>query len=61
METPHEQSLAVDEALRRMSVYVDRANRRDFCASPGAGYNGGGVVIPSRFQHMGDTEIVLPK
>lgn len=61
VETPHEQSLAVDEALRRMSVYVDRANRRDFCASPGAGYNGGGVVIPSRFQHLGDTEIVLPK
>ena len=61
VETPHEQSLAVDEALRRMSVYVDRANRRDFCANGNAGHGGGGVVIPSRFQHSGDTEIVLPK
>lgn len=61
VETPHEQSLAVDEALRRMSVYVERARRRDFCGS-GAGQQGGGtVVIPSRFQHSGDTEIVLPK
>lgn len=61
VETPHEQSLAVDEALRRMSVYVSRADRRDFCASGNAGHGGGHVVIPSRFQHMGDTEIVLPK
>jgi hypothetical protein len=61
VETPHEQSLAVDEALRRMSVYVNRANRRDFCSQANAGHGGGDVVIPSRFQHMGDTEIVLPK
>lgn len=62
VETPHEQSLAVDEALRRMTVFVNRANRRDFCASPGGHPGGGGgVVIPSRFQNIGDTEIVLPK
>ena len=61
VETPHEQSLAVDEALRRMSVYVGRANRRDFCSNPNGGHGGGDVVIPSRFQHMGDTEVVLPK
>ena len=61
VETPHEQSLAVDEALRRMSVYVSRAQRRDFCASESFSRGGGGVVIPSRFQHIGDTEIVLPK
>ncbi len=61
VETPHEQSVAVDETLRRLSVFVGRANRRDFCGNGGqmAGY--GGVVIPSRFQHKGDTEIVLQK
>ncbi|WP_240232878.1 hypothetical protein [Devosia lacusdianchii] len=61
VETPHEQSVAVDEALRRMSVYVGRANRHDFCsgADPSGGY--GDVVIPSRFQNIGDQEIVLPK
>lgn len=61
VETPHEQSLAVDEALRRLSVYVSRASRRDFCSNSGAAHGNGGVVIPSRFQHAGDTEIVLPK
>jgi hypothetical protein len=61
VETPHEQSLAVDEALRRMAVYVNRANRRDFCSTAGGSHGGGGVAIPSRFQHSGDTEVVLPK
>ncbi len=61
VETPHEQSLAVDETLRRLSVYVGRANRHDFCGNGGqmAGYSN--VVIPSRYQHKGDTEIVLQK
>ena len=61
VETPHEQSLAVDEALRRMSVYVGQANRYDFCGGHGPAHGGGDVVIPSRYQHSGDTEIVLPK
>ena len=61
VETPHEQSLAVDEALRRMSVYVGRANRHDFCGDGASIHGGGDVVIPSRYQNPGDTEIVLPK
>lgn len=61
VETPHEQSLAVDDALRRLSVYVGRANRHDFCERPGGGHGGIDVVIPSRFQSIGDTEVVLPK
>ena len=61
VETPHEQSLGVDEALRRMSVYVGRANRHDFCGDGAAAHGGGNVVIPSRYQNIGDTEIVLPK
>ena len=61
VETPHEQSLAVDEALRRMAVFVARANRGDFCSDGLAGRGQGKVIIPSRYQHSGDTEIVLPK
>ncbi|WP_332701446.1 hypothetical protein [Devosia sp.] len=61
VETPHEQSLAVDEALRRLSVYVSRADRHDFCGNGSAQQSGGSIVIPSRFQHPGDQEVVLPK
>jgi hypothetical protein len=61
VETPHEQSLAVDEALRRLSTYLARAKNHDFCAGAGGSRSGGGVVIPSRFQHIGDQEVVLPK
>ena len=61
VETPHEQSLAVDEALRRLSVQVGRAQRHDFCSGMAGQGHGGDVIIPSRYQHSGDTEIVLPK
>ncbi len=59
--TPHEQSLAVDENLRRLSAYVTRANRGDFCSGLLGGHASGHVIIPSRYQHTGDREIVLPK
>lgn len=61
VETPHEQSLAVDESLRRLSVFVGAANRGDFCGRTGIRGGAGHVIIPSRYQHSGDTEIVLPK
>lgn len=61
VETPHEQSLAVDEALKRLSVFVGRANRRDFCGGGNLGTGSGRVIIPSRFLHTGDNEIVLQK
>lgn len=61
VETPHEQSLAVDDALRRMSDFVARANRHDFCGDGTPHLIGGGVIIPSRYQHSGDREVVLPK
>jgi len=62
-ETPHEQSLAVDEALRRMSVYVARAQRHDFCGEGGGAIHAsGGAVIPSRIGHGRiDNEIVFQK
>ena len=49
VETPHEQSLVVDEALRRLEIYVDRANRGDFCSGPGGVVGGERATIPSRY------------
>ncbi len=61
-ETPHEQSMGVDEQLRRMRPWVDRANQGDFCSSNSGSGGGHGVTIPSRFQTMVyDKEVVLPK
>lgn len=61
-ETPHEQSLAVDEALRRMQVHVIRAERGDFCGEASLVHAGGGPMIPSRFGKANpDTEVVLLK
>jgi hypothetical protein len=62
VETPHEQSVAVDAALRRLKPWADRARNGDFC--PGNAGRGGqaDVTIPSRFQTMvRDTEVIAPK
>lgn len=61
VETPHEQSMAVDESLRRLSGYVARANRGDFCGDGARAGSGGGMVIPSRFQNRPDGEVVVQK
>lgn len=62
VETPHEQSMSVDESLRRLRPWVDRAKRGDFCSGGAGGGHGGGVTIPSRFQTMVvDTEVVPQK
>ncbi|MGV8833526.1 MAG: hypothetical protein ACOH2N_16255 [Devosia sp.] len=61
VETPHAQSLGVDDALQRLHPYVERANRHDFCGDGGSGRGRVTVVIPSRFQKQGDNEIVLLK
>ena len=62
VETPHEQSMAVDENLRRMQPWVDRANRGDFCSGPVSTGNGGGFTIPSRYENMRiDNEVVAQK
>src|SRR5690606_13113754 len=62
VETPHEQSMAVDESLRRLRPWVDRANRRDFCSDGSGGNRGGTVTIPSRYQTMLiDDEVVEQK
>lgn len=60
VETPHEQSMAVDDNLRRMRTWVDRANRGDFCVSTGGGSRNS-VTIPSRFQTMVPDNEVIPQ
>jgi hypothetical protein len=64
VETPHEQSLAVDDELRQMSLWVDRANRWDFCGGDGGHFRHGGgqAVIPSRYETLViDREAGLPR
>ena len=62
VESPHEQSLAVDEALRRLSGFVTRAQRGDFCTGPGGSAGGQHRTIPSRYEtRRYDTELIDPK
>lgn len=62
VETPHEQSIAVDTALRQLQAWADRASRRDFCSGAAGRPGQGGVTIPSRFQTMvPDTEVIQIK
>lgn len=63
VETPHEQSMGVDENLRKLRPWVDRANRHDFCGDGGTGGNRGpSFTIPSRYQTMAiDRENIVPK
>jgi len=49
VETPHEQSLAVDDLLAQMKVYLDRANGGDFCSRQGGSHYDQQSVIPSRY------------
>jgi hypothetical protein len=62
VETPHEQSIAVDASLRQLKVWARLASSHDFCSTGGTGRGKTGVTIPSRFQTMvRDTEIVDQK
>lgn len=61
VETPHEQSMSVDENLRRLRPWVDRANRADFCSNGSAGGSGGSLSIPSRYQTMAIDNEVIPQ
>jgi hypothetical protein len=49
VETPHEQSIAVDNLLAQLKVYLDRANRGDFCTGQSATTYGQQRTIPSRY------------
>lgn len=61
VETPHEQSMAVDESLRRLRPWIDRANKGEFCVT-GTTVRNASTTIPSRFQTMvRDSEIIDQK
>ncbi len=61
VETPHEQSMGVDENLRRLRPWVDRASRGDFCVDGAGSGQGSGVTIPSRFQTMVVDDEIVPQ
>jgi hypothetical protein len=62
VETPHEQSIAVDKSLLELQAWADRASRYDFCSGGPKRPGQGGVTIPSRFQTMvPDTEVIQIK
>lgn len=62
VETPHEQSIAVDDNLRRMAPWVERARRGDFCSDASGTGAGEAVTIPSRYQRMViDNEVIARK
>lgn len=62
VETPHEQSIPVDAALKALRAWADLARRHDFCSGQSGHYAGGSVTIPSRFQKMViDAEVVAQK
>lgn len=62
VETPHEQSMAVDSALQRLSAFVGQANRRDFCGGSTVTAQGNRFSLPSRYAtQIIDREVVLPK
>jgi hypothetical protein len=48
VETPHEEAVAVDGRLSELAIWVERAERGDFCLGAGGAPRGGGDVIPSR-------------
>lgn len=49
VETPHEEARAVDASLAQMRVWVDAAERADFCRQPGGGNRGAQArPLPSR-------------
>jgi hypothetical protein len=62
VETPHEESVAVDRELKRLSVFVERANRYDFCGGDVGSGGYAAPVIPSRFERVVvDAEVVVRK
>jgi hypothetical protein len=62
VETPHEESVAVDHELERLAGFVVRANQYDFCGRGAAGHGYDAPVIPSRFQRLVvDDEVVVRK
>lgn len=48
VETPHEEAIEVDGRLSELAIYVERAERGDFCFEAGLNGRSDGGYIPSR-------------
>lgn len=49
VETPHEEAIEADGRLSELAIWVDRAERRDFCGQGGLHFGNRGLnAIPSR-------------
>ena len=55
VETPHEEAIELNASLSELAVYVDAAERGDFCFNPN-GRNDGVVAIRSRYVHSAPSE-----
>jgi hypothetical protein len=50
VETPHQEALDADTRIGELAIYVDRAERGDFCSAEAGRGAGGDGRIPSRVQ-----------
>jgi hypothetical protein len=55
VETPHEEAIAANASLAELAVYVDAAERGEFCFEQGSGHDGV-VAIRSRYVHSAPSE-----
>ena len=61
VETPHEEAMAADATLSELAIWVERAERRDFCSQATSSRYGGGQAIPSRILSPAPSEGVYKK
>ncbi|MEO6014126.1 MAG: hypothetical protein ABIQ30_11165 [Devosia sp.] len=51
VETPHEEAVDANAALSELAIYVDAAERGDFCSDPHADGRGTATGVRSRYLH----------
>ncbi len=49
VETPHEEAVGVDASLSQLAIYVETAERGDFCGQIGGNGSGDDGAIKSRY------------
>lgn len=61
VETPHEEAIEVDRLLSELGIYVERAQRGDFCGGGGGAVYKDDGALPSRVLMPGKAEGGYPK
>ncbi len=56
VETPHEEAIGVNGALSELAIYVEAAERGDFCSGGVSSHGRGEVAIRSRMLHSAPDE-----